>query len=187
MKVKFLPSDLVKFKGDGYGGDKKADPDVTKLRQVREDFWIKQRLNRKRVLGRAANSITSAKELFLKINMWYKDDIKNTFNKIGLTLNQLSKKILKLIASEILDNSQKIFEAKKGKAYLYILVIIDTKLLSVETTSQQSKISAPKTVCVVHFVNKGIDQLHLYIKYLNLMKLVISFQKYYNIQTTYPL
>ena len=89
--------------------------------------------------------------------MWYKDDIKNTFNKIRLTLNQLSKKILKLIASEILDNSQIDFEDKKGQCYLYILDIIDTKLLSVETTSQQSKTSAPKNVCVVHFVNKGID------------------------------
>ena len=27
--------------------------------------------------------------------------------------------------------------------------------------SQQSKTSAPKNVCVVYFVNKGIDQLHL--------------------------
>ena len=70
--------------------------------------------------------------------MWYKDDIKNTFNKIRLTLNQLSKKILKLIASEILDNSQITFEDKKEQCYLYILDIIHTKLPSVETTSQQS-------------------------------------------------
>ena len=93
--------------------------------------------------------------------MWYKYDIKNTFNKIRLTLNQLLKKILKLIASEILDNSRIAFEDKKEQCCLQILDIIDNKLLSVETTSQQSKISAPKNICIVHFVNKGIDQLHL--------------------------
>ena len=131
---------LEKLKGDGYGDDNKPDPAVTKLRQDREDFWIKRlrtlypyglnekafdklssssqpqnaigrfypplerskiRPKRKRIRDRASNDITSAKDFFLKINMWYKYDIKNTFNKIRLTLNQLSKKILKLIASEI--------------------------------------------------------------------------------------
>ena len=131
---------LEKFKGDGYGDDNKPDPAVTKLRQDREDFWIKllrtlypyglnekafdklssssqpqnaigrfyPQLERckirpkgKRFRDRASNDITSAKDFYLKINMWYKDDIKNTFNKIRLTLNQLSKKILKFIASEI--------------------------------------------------------------------------------------
>ena len=55
------------------------------------------------------------------------------------------------IASEILDNSQITFEDKKEQCYLYILDIIDTKLLSVEETSQQSKISALKNVCVCPF------------------------------------
>ena len=82
-------------------------------------------------------------------------------SEIRLTLNQLSKKILKFIASEILDNRLITFEDKKEQCYLYILDIIDTKLLSLETTSQQFKRSAPKNVCVVHFVNKGIDQIHM--------------------------
>ena len=33
---------LEKLKGDGYGDDNKPDPTVTKLRQDREDFWIKR-------------------------------------------------------------------------------------------------------------------------------------------------
>ena len=54
------------------------------------------RSNRKQIRNRASNGIASAKDFFLKVK-WYKDEIKNSFNKIRLTLNQLSMKILKLL------------------------------------------------------------------------------------------
>ena len=33
---------IEKIPGSGYGVEDKPDPDVTKVRQTREDFWIKQ-------------------------------------------------------------------------------------------------------------------------------------------------
>jgi len=75
-------------------------------------------------------------------------------------LNTLPRILLKKIASETIHPDGYATDPDKEHLYLYILDIIDTKFLSKISPTSTTKIS-PKNVCVIHFVNKGINLLHL--------------------------
>ena len=102
----------------------------------------------------------SIDSFFHDINHWFQNEKLNLFNNVRILLNKLSRKVLKLIASEILHPDLHATDPKKEQLYLYILDIIDTKLLPKSPPSTKTK-EKPKNVCVIHFVNKGIDHLHL--------------------------
>ena len=106
--------------------------------------------------------IFSLSSFFDEINQWFQTDKHNLFNNVRILLNKLSRKSLKSIASEILHPDLYAIDLDKEQLYLYILDIIDTKFLQRISKSNETKQRLkPKNVCVVHFVNKGIDHLHL--------------------------
>ena len=189
---------LEKFAGDGHFDVGDPDPEASKFRLTREDFWIKRlrtlfpyglnekaldklscvsdtdnaigrffpplersRLRSKRVRrrGRFDNKI-SHERFFELVNEWTNSDIKNSFNNIRLYLNKLPFKTLKTIASCILEGGDLLFDIKKEQCFLFVLDIIDTKFFA-PTKNQPVGKTAPINVCTVHFVNKGIDDLHL--------------------------
>ena len=88
------------------------------------------------------------------------NDLKNTFYFIRTMLNRMKKKILKQIASEILQRGNQVtFDAKSEQYYLYILDIIDTKLYKPKLSAPRK--SAPKHICTVNFDNKSIEAISL--------------------------
>ena len=106
--------------------------------------------------------VFSLPSFFDEINQWFQHDKHNLFNNVRILLNKLSRKSLKSIASEILHPDQYAIDLEKEQLYLYILDIIDTKFLQrISKSNDNKKRLKPKNVCVVHFVNKGIDHLHL--------------------------
>ena len=190
---------LEKLVGTGYDNDGLLDSDITKLRQTREDVWIKRLrtlypygLNEKafdkisdsteisNAVGKLyppldrnkvrpvrtrrrdkSPNIDSVASFFNFLNECFLKDLKTVFNNIRINLNRLSRKLLRLIASEILEPELFAFDANKEQCYLYILDIIDTKFVKNVCQTNSTNKSPPKNVCVVHFVNKGIDDIHL--------------------------
>ena len=190
---------LENLPGNGHLDTGDPDPNASRYRLDREDFWIKRlrtlfpyglnekafdkissasdidqaigrffpplersRLrvvrNRKRV--RVDQKIT-ADQFFQQTLRWINSDIKSSFNNIRLLLNTLPKRTLKNIASTILEQDEFAFDESKEQCFLYILDIVDTKFYVPNLPSQDVKRAAPKNVCVIRFVNKGIDALHL--------------------------
>ena len=98
---------------------------------------------------------------FDDINQWSQNDKPYLFNNVRIRLNKLPRKVLKCIAAEILHPDQHATDPKKEQLYLYILDVIDTKFLSKTTNKPKESKTRPKNVCVIHFVNKGIDHIHL--------------------------
>ena len=190
---------LEKLVGTGYIDEETMDPEITKLRKTREDFWIKRLRtlypyglnekafdkvsdssdhsisvghlfppldrNRERpIRSRTRNKkaeITSSAAFFKVIDENFDKDLKKLFNNIRIILNGLSKSLLRQIASEVLEPEIFATDSKKEQCYLYILDIIDTKFADKIINSNPVRRTAPKNVCVVHFVNKGMDDLHL--------------------------
>ena len=190
---------LEKLVGTGYDDQDEMDPDVTKIRKTREDFWIKRLrtlypyglnekafdkvsdssnhtsnighffppLDRNKVRPlrtRAKNNkdeITSTASFFEYVNNNFNDNLPKLFNNIRIILNRFSKKLLRKIAAEVLEPENFATDSNKEQCYLYILDIIDTKLFAKIKTADPIRKIAPNNVCVVHFVNKGMDDLHL--------------------------
>ena len=105
------------------------------------------------------SSITS-NIFFVKINNLLENDLQNSMYHIRLILNMTRKKVLKQIASFILDNPPP-ENNKNTHIYAYILDIIDTKLYKPLGLNVTHKKSPPKNVCTVRFDNKGMEQIHL--------------------------
>ena len=191
---------LEKLVGNGYGDNNKPDPELTNLRQTREDYWIKclrtlypYGLNEKafdkfgnattidHAIGRlfpplqrngirptrtrkpnnTQTNVISAKSFFEHIHELISNDLKATFNKIRIILNNLSKSILKNIASEIIEPSIFEFKTEYEQIYIYIADIIDTKFVNKIDPIPSKKKIPPSNVCVIQFINKGIDDIHL--------------------------
>ena len=123
--------------------------DRNKLRPVR---------TRKKDKNHLIDSIAS---FFKLVDEWFEKDPVTLYNNIRKTLNTLSRKLLRLIASEIQEPDSFAFDTNKEQCYLYILDIIDTKFIDKISQSKSIQKVSPKNICVVHFVNKGIDDLHL--------------------------
>ena len=84
---------------------------------------------------------------------------KECFNEIRKILDKTKKKILKEIASVILErNTLFINHSDREQLYQFILDVIDTKLYKHES---KSKRKAPENVCILNFSNKGTELLRL--------------------------
>ena len=113
--------------------------------------------SRRRVKAVVTHTVDS---FFHNVNDWYRISRIDLYNNIRKLLNTLPRNLLKKIASEILDPDGYATDPDKEQIYLFILDIIDTKFISKLSPLSSSKIS-PKNICVIHFVNKGINLLRL--------------------------
>ena len=120
----------------------------------------KQRPIRTRVKNKQTE-ILSAASFFQFIEESFQKDLSKLYNTIRITLNKLSRKLLRQIAAEILEPENFVIDRNKEQCYLYILDIIDTKFSSKLMNPHPVRKTTPKNVCIVHFVNKGMDDLHL--------------------------
>ena len=101
----------------------------------------------------------SSDEFFETLDNLIRNDIHNSFNEIRKILNLAKKKVLKEIASLILERDSLPFYDTRFQVYHYILDLIDTKLL--KDDPPPPKRSAPKNVVTIKFVNKGLDDIHV--------------------------
>ena len=76
----------------------------------------------------------------------------------GKGFNNTKKNVLKEIAFHILERDKFIFHENRYQWYHYISDIIDTKFL--KPTLEKKKV-VHKNVISIHFVNKGLDKLHI--------------------------
>ena len=190
---------IEKLSGSGYGDDNKPEPEVTRLRQIREDFWIKQLrtlypygLNEKacdklcdpsavdHAVGRFfpplrrcgprpvrtrrnehKHEIGNVKQFFEFVHKSIIENIKGSFNIIRVMLNRLSKNLLKKIGAELLEPEHFVFEENYDQWYSYITDIIETKFFSKSDQPTPKSKKSRNNVCVVNFVNKGMEQLNL--------------------------
>ena len=103
--------------------------------------------------------VTSLDFFTLLNNLFSPNSIKTSFNQIRILLNQTKKKVLKEIAFHILERSAYVFYPEREQWYLYILDIIDTKLLP-DTPALERKRKAPVNICTLKFLNKGMEQIN---------------------------
>ena len=76
-------------------------------------------------------------------------------------VNRLSKKLCFQIASEIIHPDALAIDPLKEQIYLYVLDLIDSKYFGKNKAPEHIEKRIPKNVCIVKFVNKAIDYLHL--------------------------
>ena len=90
----------------------------------------------------------------------YHIPLSEAFNQIRIILNNTKKGLLKEIAYSIHNRDEDIeFLSNREQFYLYILDVIDTKFLKPE--NKKNTKSVPKNVCVIDFVNKGVEDIHI--------------------------
>ena len=99
------------------------------------------------------NSPISSSDFFNTLNSFLVSDIKNSFNNLRILLNGCKKKLLKEIAYNILERVDFVYIEEREQWYLYILDIIET-LLWKDVTPPEKK-SQRLNPCIIHFVNKG--------------------------------
>ena len=112
---------------------------------------------RTRTVKNSGNAI-SLEQFFQRLNTLYSENRKTLFNSVRILLNRLNRFLLKDIAAEILKPTQFATDLNKEQLFLFVLDIIDTKLYKTTPVKQKNH---PKNVCVIPFVNKGIDLIHL--------------------------
>ena len=86
-------------------------------------------------------------------------DLMHSFNRIHIRLKTAKKNVLKEIAFYILNRTVYYFHAEREQWYLYILDIINTKLLKVVPIPPTK--SAPENVCTIRFDNKGMEEIKI--------------------------
>ena len=116
------------------------------------------RLTRARENRNNHTSQISCEDFFQQLDLLFTNDLRNSFNEIRKILNLAKKKVLKEIASHIIERDSFTFYDNRFQWYDYILDIIDTKFLK---TSQIVKKIPPKNVITIKFVNKGLDEIHI--------------------------
>ena len=105
------------------------------------------------------DSVIMCENFFASLEDIFQNDLKNSFNRIRILLNTAKKKVLKEIAFYILNRTVYTFHAEREQWYLYILDIINTKLL--KPTPIPSSKSAPENVCSIRFINKGMEEIKI--------------------------
>ena len=105
------------------------------------------------------DSIISCIDFFSSLEDIFANDLIHSFNRIRIILNRTKKNILKEIAFHLLNRTVYTFHPEREQWYLYILDIIDTKMI--KTTIVPPKRSAPENVCTIRFVNKGMEQIKI--------------------------
>ena len=104
-------------------------------------------------------SAFSCEDFFEKLEILFDNNITNSYNEIRKILNNTKKNVLKEIAFYILERNKFVFHENRYQWYHYILDIIDTKFLKPAVNKKQKVI--PKNVISIHFVNKGLDKVHI--------------------------
>ena len=104
-------------------------------------------------------SVVSCEGFFTSIEDIFQNDLMHSFNRIRKLLNTAKKKVLKEIAFYILNRTVYNFHAEREQWYLYILDIINTKLLKVVPPPPTK--TAPENVCTIRFVNKGMEEIKI--------------------------
>ena len=117
------------------------------------------RSNRCRVASNRSESILSCDEFFAHLEEILTSDIFHSFNRIRILLNRAKKKVLKNIAFYILNRTNYTFYPEREQWYLYILDTINTKLF--KPASTPPKKSAPENVCIIRFINKGMEEIKI--------------------------
>ena len=102
-------------------------------------------------------SILSKDEFFIQADYVRNSQPKTAMNHIRKLLDTAKKKVLKEIASYIIDNGWNL-DGENRQWYSFILDIIDTKLY-VEKKKDTKKVA--KNICKLRFVNKGLEHLNL--------------------------
>ena len=97
---------------------------------------------------------------FEKIDNLLENDLQNSMYHIRLILNMTRKKVLKQIASFILDNPPP-ENNRNIHIHAYILDMIDTKLYKPLGLNTNHKKLPPKNICTVRFDNKGMEHIRL--------------------------
>ena len=104
-------------------------------------------------------SAFSCEDFFEKLQILFDTNITNSYNEIRKILNNTKKNVLKEIAFYILERNKFVFHENRYQWYHYILDIIDTKFLK-PTVKKEEKV-IHKNVISIHFVNKGLDKVHI--------------------------
>ena len=115
---------------------------------------------RSRKQGNNREIIKTTQDFFCEINDILKNKLSEAFNQIRIILNNTKKGLLKEIAYAIHNRDEGIqFLNNREQFYLYILDVIDTKFLKPENKENTKRV--PKNVCVIDFVNKGVEDIHI--------------------------
>ena len=102
---------------------------------------------------------TNKTEFLNIVNSYIEEDLTTAFNKIRILLDKTKKRILKEVAYTIMMENSEIKGYKDYHQWFeYILDSIDTKLY---TPNKPKEKKSPKIVCVVKYVNKGLDDINL--------------------------
>ena len=104
-------------------------------------------------------SFVSLADFFSTLEDILQNHLFRSFNRIRILLDKTKKKVLKEIAFHILNRSGFEFHPEREQWYLFVLDIIDTKLLKDQPILPKKK--APENICTVKFVNKGMEHLKL--------------------------
>ena len=97
---------------------------------------------------------------FEKFQSFITEDIKNSFYNLRILLNKIKKKTLKSIYKHIILEKASLFQFDIfHQWYDLVCDIIDCKLYKPPIIKKDKK--APKFVCVVDFINKGMDNIGL--------------------------
>ena len=102
-------------------------------------------------------------EFFIDLNNYMNNNMKDGFNKIRININNMKKKDVKEVARMILNKSDDMYEfVKYSQWYDFILDSIDTKLFKLKNIKDsEKKKSTPSNICVIDYVNKGIDEFNI--------------------------
>ena len=104
-------------------------------------------------------SVVSCERFFDSLEDILQNDLIHSFNRIRILLNTAKKNVLKKIAFHILNRTVYNFHVEREQWYLYILDIINTKLLKVVPIPPTK--SVPENVCTIRFVNKGMEEIKI--------------------------
>lgn len=97
-------------------------------------------------------------EFFHQFDNVIQNNIQESMNHIRKILDTVKKKVLKEIAFSIIDKSWN-ENGQYKQWYSYVVDIIDTKLY--KGIEKKDKRKAPKNLCMLTFVNKGLEHLNL--------------------------
>ena len=103
-------------------------------------------------------SILSKNDFFSKSKHIRQNERKTSMNEVRKMLDTAKKKVLKEIASYIIENGLN-YDDDYSQWFSFILDIIDTKLYK-EEKKNSTKHSA-KNICKLKFINKGLEHLNL--------------------------
>ena len=105
-------------------------------------------------------SSVSTDSFFDSLQHLLTNDLKSCLNTIRKLLNNTKKKVLKEIASSLLnDNLTFNFHPNREQCFHFILDIIDTKLYTNKVTVKKK--TPPKNICTVDFKNKALENIRL--------------------------